>query len=213
MLRQTLLLLPLAFVGLSHLAAAAEPKAGNFAAESIKVGGDAREYRLVVPKSVDLAKPAPLVVAFHGMLIDSKDVMPLYTKLNETAEKHGFILAYPDAIGRSWGMAADKVKNDLAFFDALLEQAAGRLQARRRPDLRPGHVERRLLRPPRRQRVLEDGGGGRFAFRPAGVADAAGCASRAEVPRADRPRRQGPAALRSTSPARTATNTSGRGTR
>ena len=37
------------------------------------------------PKSVDLDKPAPLVIAFHGLLIDSKDVMPKYTKLDELA--------------------------------------------------------------------------------------------------------------------------------
>jgi polyhydroxybutyrate depolymerase len=65
-----------------------------------------------------------LVVAFHGMLIDSKDVMPQYTKLNETAEKHGFIIAYPNAIRKSWGIAPEKVENDLAFFDALLRKLA-----------------------------------------------------------------------------------------
>src|SRR6476660_2232178 len=83
---------------------AAEPKHGNFGSETIKVGDVMREYRLVVPKTVDLAKPAPLVVAFHGMLIDSKDLMPFYTRLNETAEKHKFIIAYPNAIDRSWGL-------------------------------------------------------------------------------------------------------------
>src|SRR5437764_275851 len=81
-------------------ATAAEPKHGNFASETMKVGDATREYRLVVPKTVDLTAPAPLVVAFHGMLIDTKDLMPLYTKLNETAEKHKFILAYPNAVGR-----------------------------------------------------------------------------------------------------------------
>jgi polyhydroxybutyrate depolymerase len=101
-------------------AAAGEPKHGEFASETVKVGPVTREYRLVVPKTVDLAKPAPLVIAFHGMLIDSKDVMPKYTKLNVTAEKHKFIIAYPEAIGKSWGLAPDKVQSDLAFFDALL---------------------------------------------------------------------------------------------
>jgi poly(3-hydroxybutyrate) depolymerase len=100
--------------------AAGEPKHGEFAAETVHVGAVTREYRLVVPKTVDLAKPAPLVIAFHGMLIDSKDVMPKYTKLNVTAEKHKFIIAYPEAIGKSWGLAPDKVQSDLAFFDALL---------------------------------------------------------------------------------------------
>lgn len=100
--------------------AAAEPKHGNFASETLQSGNATREYRLVVPRTVDLSKPVPLVVAFHGMLIDSKDLMPLYTKLNETAEKHKFIIVYPEAVGKSWGIAPDKVKNDLAFFDALL---------------------------------------------------------------------------------------------
>jgi len=105
-------------------AGSGEPRHGDFGSETLKVGDAKREYRLVVPKTVDLANPAPLVVAFHGMLIDSKDVMPQYTKLNETAEKHGFIIAYPDAIGKSWGIAPEKVKNDLAFFDALIRKLA-----------------------------------------------------------------------------------------
>jgi len=54
------------------------------------------------------------------MLIDSKDLMPQYTKLNETAKRHGFILVYPNAVGKSWGISLEKVKADLAFFDALL---------------------------------------------------------------------------------------------
>src|SRR5215475_1877843 len=100
------------------------PKHGEFGFETVKVGRILREYRLVVPRTVDLAQPAPLVVAFHGMLIDSKDLMPQYTKLNETAKRHGFIIAYPNAIGKSWGIAPEKVKNDLAFFDALLRKLA-----------------------------------------------------------------------------------------
>lgn len=100
--------------------AAAEPKHGEFAAETVKVGAVSREYRLMVPKTVDLTKPAPLVFAFHGFLVDSKDLMPKYTNLNGTAEKHGFILVYPNALDKAWGIHPDKVKNDLAFFDALL---------------------------------------------------------------------------------------------
>jgi len=60
---------------LAGFAGAGEPKRGDFGSETVKVGNATREYRLVAPKSVDLAKPAPLVVAFHGMLIDSKDIM------------------------------------------------------------------------------------------------------------------------------------------
>src|SRR5262245_48063987 len=119
MLFASQVLLVLMFAG---IAGSGEPKHGDFGAETIKVGNAAREYRLVVPKTVDLAKPAPLVVAFHGMLVDSKDMMPQYTNLNKTAESHRFIIAYPNAIGKSWGIAPEKVMNDLAFFDHLLRK-------------------------------------------------------------------------------------------
>jgi polyhydroxybutyrate depolymerase len=46
--------------------------------------------------------------------------MPHYTKLNETADQHAFIIAYPNAIDRSWGLKPEKVRADLAFFDALV---------------------------------------------------------------------------------------------
>lgn len=105
---------------------AADPKAGDFADETVTVGKQKRTFRLVVPKAVDLTKPAPLVVAFHGMLIDSKDVMPKYTKLGDTAAAHQFLLAFPNAVKGSWGLAPDKVKDDLAFFDALLADVGGR---------------------------------------------------------------------------------------
>lgn len=74
----------------------------------------------MVPNSVDLTRSAPLVIAFHGMLIDSKDMMPKYTLLNSTAESHKFILVYPEAVGKSWALALDKTINDIGFFDALL---------------------------------------------------------------------------------------------
>ena len=94
---------------------------GTFADEPLAVGKQKRAYRLVVPKGVDLDKPAPLVIAFHGMGIDSKDLMPKYTKLDDLAADKKFILAYPEADGRAWGLLPDKVTNDLAFFDELLK--------------------------------------------------------------------------------------------
>ncbi len=103
-------------------AAANLGEAGEFPAATVKVGTTQRVFRLVVPKSVDLRKPAPLVIAFHGILIDSKDLMPRYTRLGETAQRHQFIVAYPNAIDRSWGLVKDKIDRDLAFFDAMLEQ-------------------------------------------------------------------------------------------
>jgi polyhydroxybutyrate depolymerase len=127
-----LLLVPLA-IGCSPtaspLAEAADAKPGGhgtFNDEFLTVGKQKRSYRLVVPKTVDLEKPAPLVFAFHGMGIDSKDFMPKYTKLDDLATDKKFILVYPEAEGRSWGIAPEKVKNDLAFFDDLLKTIQGK---------------------------------------------------------------------------------------
>jgi len=107
-------------------ARAADPKHGTFPNEELKVGTKTRAYRLVVPKGVDLSMPAPLVVAFHGMGIDSKDLMPKYTKLDELAADKKFVLVYPEAEGRAWGLAPEKVTADLAFFDELLKAVKGR---------------------------------------------------------------------------------------
>lgn len=95
---------------------------GEFPSEAVTVNGATRLYRLVVPTSVDLNKPAPLVIAFHAILADSKDIMPSYTRLNDTAAKYGFIVAYPAAVGASWGGEPKKVQSDLAFFDSMLAE-------------------------------------------------------------------------------------------
>jgi polyhydroxybutyrate depolymerase len=120
--------------------------AGTFPNESITVGDKERVFRLVVPKSVDLSRPAPLVVAFHGMGIDSKDFMPAYTKLDDLAREKKFVLVYPQRDGGSWGLRPDKVTADLAFFDALL-----------------GHLKKTYRIDPDRIYVLGMSNGGYFA--------------------------------------------------
>lgn len=106
---------------------------GEFPNESLTVGRVQRDYRLYVPPSANTGRPAPLVVAFHGMLVDSKDVMPKYTHLNETAERHGFIIAYPNALLGTWGLLPNRVDDDLAMFDALVAKisAAYRIDPKR----------------------------------------------------------------------------------
>ena len=128
------------------------------------------------------------MIAFHGMLIDSKDVMPRYTGLNETAKKHQFMIAYPNAVGGSWGLTPDKVKQDLAFFDALLAKltAAYRID----PDrvyvlgMSNGGYFAHLVTRERAKTVAARG----VPFGTARPADAAWRECRAEVPGVDHPR-------------------------
>jgi polyhydroxybutyrate depolymerase len=103
-------------------------KAGTFEDEKITVNGDEREYRLVVPDSVDLSKPAAIVFAFHGMGDDNKDHMALTSGLPDLAAEHKFILVFPAAstqifsgrLVKAWALAPDHIPLDVAFFDALL---------------------------------------------------------------------------------------------
>jgi len=101
---------------------------GTFVDEKLKVGTQERLYRLMVPKLLDLKKPASLVFAFHGMGIDSSKVMPLYTKLDNLSAEKKFILVYPEAVGRSWGIDPKKVTADLAFFDALVAEISAKYE-------------------------------------------------------------------------------------
>lgn len=116
---------------LATAAIAAEParpsqgaggKPGNYAKESIEIGGVKRHYKLLVPKSVEAKTPAALVFALHGMG-DSKEIMSFYSQLDRLAEKHAFVLVYPNGRNRIWPLLPGMAKHDLAFFDALYERA------------------------------------------------------------------------------------------
>lgn len=115
----------------SHGVSAADPKprpsngkggaVGTFPDEKIQVGNADREYRLVVPKSIDGNRPVPVLFAFHGFLIDSKDLMPVYSQLDRLAEREGFIVVFPDAVDKAWRILPALARDDFAFFDQLLK--------------------------------------------------------------------------------------------
>src|SRR5262245_57041369 len=85
--------------------AVAQPFGATVSTEKLAVGGADREYRLVVPDSLRRNEPAPLLFAFHGMLIDSPELMPKYSRLDELAKRHGFLLVYPGSTQRkSWAL-------------------------------------------------------------------------------------------------------------
>ncbi|MCA8987031.1 MAG: dienelactone hydrolase family protein [Planctomycetaceae bacterium] len=95
-----------------------------FPEEQLLVGETTRSYRLVVPHHT--TRPAPLVIAFHG-LGNSPESMANYSRLDQLAERQGFILVYPAARNAMWTtVVPDEVSLeenvDIQFFDQLLHK-------------------------------------------------------------------------------------------
>lgn len=80
--------------------------------------------RVVVPRQ--LPDNAPLMIAYHGVG-DTAESMATYSKLDQLAARHRFLLVYPDANGKLWKIprsdAPDNdVSRELDRFDVLLQE-------------------------------------------------------------------------------------------
>lgn len=62
--------------------------------------GGQRTYYVYVPSSVDLNKPAPLVLNYHGLTSNALQQLS-FSDLNRVADEKGFIVAYPEGLGAS----------------------------------------------------------------------------------------------------------------
>ncbi|WP_282707016.1 alpha/beta hydrolase family esterase [Sinimarinibacterium sp. CAU 1509] len=86
-----------------------------------------RSYRIFIPPGYSAQRPMPLVVALHGGL-GSGEIMAEQTGFNRVAEARGFLVAYPDGIGRTWnagrccGPAMEKRIDDVGFVRAVIAQ-------------------------------------------------------------------------------------------
>ena len=112
-------------VGTTPAVAGPEPLPGFTTTVSLPVehAGESRAYVLHVPDG--LLGPAPLVVALHGAL-QSADRMRDYSRLEDLADRHGFVVAFGMGVGGSWnaGGCCRPRANDVAYLDALLDHAA-----------------------------------------------------------------------------------------
>jgi polyhydroxybutyrate depolymerase len=92
---------------------------------TLRIAGRERSYVLYIPANLDREKPIPLVLAFHGRL-GTGQLMEQMTGFSEIAER-GFIVAYPDGIGRSWnaghgvGLAESEGVDDVDFIARLID--------------------------------------------------------------------------------------------
>lgn len=101
--------------------------------ETLMVDGQRRRYRLVTPASAGTG--APLMIALHGMGIDSISLMPRYSGLDDMARANGCVLVYPAAAENHWPLSfGPKLQLELAFLDALIAEV------QRRHGTDPGRV-------------------------------------------------------------------------
>ena len=91
----------------------------------LQVGNLQRTYHLHVPSSYDGITRTPLVLVFHGLLETSQEMVEM-TGLSELADQTGFVVVYPDSIGRHWNdgrgqtALAPRDVDDVGFVKALL---------------------------------------------------------------------------------------------
>ena len=88
--------------------------------------GEQREYRVYVPRSL-ADGPSALVVMMHGGF-GSAEQAELGYGWDRQAEEDGFIVAYPEGIGRSWngggccGPAMKRDVDDVGFIEAMVAE-------------------------------------------------------------------------------------------
>lgn len=86
-----------------------------------------RKYIVYIPKGYESAasRRYPVVFNFHGGGMTPAEQM-LYTQMNKTADRHGFITVYPKGIKEDWnvgfGMSYKKGTDDIGFIETLLNQ-------------------------------------------------------------------------------------------
>jgi polyhydroxybutyrate depolymerase len=98
----------------------------------LTVGGRKRSYLVHVPPAYDPAEPTPVVLAFHGALMNGA-MMVQFTGLSRKADDAGFVVVYPDGTGfggpalffnASAAPGPNWPADDVAFTAALLDDLA-----------------------------------------------------------------------------------------
>jgi polyhydroxybutyrate depolymerase len=93
------------------------------------INGRQRRYLVHCPNNYDGTKPLPVVLGFHGAM-GNAEVFARQTRLNEVADREGFLVVYPDGSGPTarglyWnsgrgGYAAKHQIDDVGFIRELL---------------------------------------------------------------------------------------------
>jgi polyhydroxybutyrate depolymerase len=100
---------------------------------SLRSGGLTRTYLLHVPPRYEADSSWPLVLALHGGGAQGRSMSGL-TGLSRLADRHGFLVVYPDGIGRSWNdgredpdVPAERMSiDDVGFLTRLVDEVSRR---------------------------------------------------------------------------------------
>jgi len=121
------------FAALASIALALPACSGLFHAKSnrqyLVADGRTRTYTVHVPSDFDTANPMPLVIALHGRLGSGAGQQRL-SHLDKVSDAHGFLVAYPDGLDRSWAdgrgdSPSDKYGvDDVKFISQLIDKLA-----------------------------------------------------------------------------------------
>ena len=131
-MKKLLLSAVIACAGISLLWAQVPARLGqDTVVRTTKVGDLSRTYYLHVPTNLPKDKDVALVLMFHG-----GGGTPAFaereSKFNDLADREGFLVAYPEGIGKSWNdgrnnktIAAQRDNiDDLGFIAALIDDVA-----------------------------------------------------------------------------------------
>ena len=90
--------------------------------ETLKSGGDLRNYWLVRPEGIEKTKPAPLLMVLHGSAGSGEDMMTVTRRgFERLADKEKFVVVYPDALERRWNDQGGTV-DDVGFLLAIVDK-------------------------------------------------------------------------------------------
>jgi polyhydroxybutyrate depolymerase len=91
--------------------------------ETIQVGGVARRFILHVPASYDGQVPVPLVLDFHGILMNSS-LQRAFSGFAALSDSEGFIVAYPEGTDTAFNVGicctSSTVVDDVAFARGIV---------------------------------------------------------------------------------------------
>ncbi len=113
-------------IGLSLALAAAAgcaPRVAGLQRRALELEGQAYHYELHIPEELDPQEPVPLLLVLHR-LFESGQAMAYMTSFNLIADREGFIVAYPNALGGSWDTFGGDFHDDVRFVLAVIEAVA-----------------------------------------------------------------------------------------